>query len=122
MIEGRLEIGTKIYFVEETNLAFQRKKIFMTDENGVEWYRYDQPLRTHSKTEYTIVGRVLKDVEGSVPSIENYIDEYCLNDGEMIDCGSIDEADHWSGYFLDEAEADRWLEYRRSEAERIERS
>lgn len=122
MLEGRLEIGTKIYFVEEDNNFFSRKKIFMKDENGVEWYRYDRPLRTHNMTEHTIVGRVLKDVEGRVPSMENHIDEYYLENGDMIDAGNIDEADSWSGYFLDKEQALQWLAYRKDEADRIERS
>jgi hypothetical protein len=122
MLEGRLEIGTKIYFVEEDNHAFSRKKIFMKDEKGVEWYRYDSPLRTHNMTEHTIVGRVLKDVEGRVPSMENHIDEYYLENGDQIDAGNIDEADSWSGYFLDKEQALQWLAYRKDEADRIERS
>jgi len=122
MLEGRLEIGTKIYFVEEDNHAFSRKKIFMKDENGVEWYRYDRPLRTQNMTEHTIVGRVLKDVEGRVPSMENHIDEYYLENGDEIDAGNIDEADSYSGYFLDKEQALQWLAYRKDEADRIERS
>ena len=122
MIEGVLELGTKVYCVEETNLAFHRKKIFMTDENGVEWYRYDKPLRTHSMTEHTIVGRVLKDVEGRVPNIENHLDEYYIETGEMIDANEIDESDEWRGYFLDKDDALAWLEHRKAEAKRIERS
>lgn len=122
MIDERLEIGTKIYYVEEDNHAFSRKKIFMKDANGVEWFRYDTPLRSQRKTEYTIVGRVLKTVEGRVPSMEDHIDEYYLDDGNMIDEGNINEADHWSGYFLDEKDADVWIEARKAEAEKIERS
>ncbi len=122
MIEGRLEIGTKVYYVEEDNNVFHRKKIVMADENGVEWYRYDQPLRTHALTEYTIVGRVLKEVEGNVPGIEDHLDEYYLNDGNMVDCGHIDEFDTWSGYFLDKADAEKWIEERKAEMHRIEHS
>ncbi len=121
MIDERLEIGTKVYFVEEDNHAFHRKKIYFKDANGVEWFRYDQPLRTQTKTEHTIVGRVLKIVEGLVPSMENHIDEYYLDDGSMIDEGNINEADAFSGYFLDEKEADAWMEERKAEMSRIER-
>jgi hypothetical protein len=122
MLEGILEIGTKVYFAEEVNLAFHRKKIFMKDENGVEWYRYDKPLRTHSMSEHTIVGRVLKDVEGRVPSMENHIDEYYLENGDMIDAGNIDESDDWSGYFLNKEDAEAWIQERKAEMERIDRS
>lgn len=122
MIVKRLELGTKIYFVEEDNHAVSRKKIFMTDKDGVEWYRYPTPMRTQTKIEYTIVGRVLKTVEGIVPSMENHVDEYYLDDGDMIDEGCINESNRWSGYFLDEADADAWIEAQRAETERLERS
>ena len=122
MANERLELGTKVYYVEEDNNVFSRKKIVMKDIDGVEWYRYDRPLRTQSIEEHTIVGRVLKTVEGRVPSIENHIDEYYLEDGEMIDEGSFNEPDHFSGYFIDIDDALKWLEERKAEAERIERS
>lgn len=121
MTDRRLEIGTKVYFVEEENNSFHRKKISMVID-GVEWFRYDKPLRTQTKTEYTIVGRVLKTVEGQVPSTENHIDEYYLNDGNMIDEGYINASDSWSGYFLDEKDADAWIQDHKAEMQRIERS
>lgn len=122
MIEGVLELGTKVYYVCEDNHAFSRKKIFFKDENGVEWFRYNQPLRSQVMSEHTIVGRVLKEVEGRVPSVENHIDEYYLETGDMVDSSDIDESDSWSGYFLDKDAAIAWIEARKAEAERIERS
>jgi len=122
MIEGLLELVQKVYYVREDNHAFSRKKIFFKDENGVEWFRYNQPLRSQVMSEHTIVGRVLKEVEGRVPSVENHIDEYYLETGDMVDSSDIDESDSWSGYFLDKEEALKWIEARKEEAERIERS
>lgn len=122
MIDEQLELGTKLYYVEETNLAFQRKKIFMTDDSGVEWYRYDKPLRTHNMKELTIVGRVLARGEGRVPSIENYYDMYFTEDGIQVDQYEIDEHDDSSGYFLDKDEALTWLAKRKEEGEQLERS
>jgi hypothetical protein len=122
MSDNRLEIGTKVYLVEEDNLAFRRKKIFKTDENGVEWYRYEQPLRTQSLTELEIVGRVLVTVEGRVPSVENHIDTYYLDNGDEIDEGCIDTADTCSGYFLNREDALDWIQERKAEVVRIEQS
>ena len=122
MIEERLEIGTKIYFVNEDNNFHKRKKIFKTDENGVEWFRYDQPLRTHKMEEHTIAGYVLKDVEGLVPSMESHFDEYYLENGVMIDQLEIGDSDTWGGVFLDKEEALQWIEERKAEMERIEHS
>ena len=121
MTDERLEIGTKVYFVEEDNHAFHRKKIYKKDADGVEWFRYDQPLRTQKMTEYTIVGRVLKTVEGRVPSMEDHIDQYYLDDGNDIDQNSF-YSDTWRGYFLDKDEALAWLEERKAEMVRIEHS
>lgn len=121
MIGHRLELGTKIYYVED-NHVFSRKKIYMTDENGVEWYRYDTPLRTQRLIEYEVVGRVLRDIEGQVSDPEDLTDVYYLNDGPTVIPADINESDHWSGYFLDKEEALAWIESRREEAQRIERS
>lgn len=122
MIDCRLELGTKVYYVEEDNNVFSRKKIIMKDADGIEWYRYDRPLRVQTIEEHTIVGRVLKTVEGRVPSIEDHIDEYYLEDGGMIDEGSFNEPDYFNGYFLDKDEALKWIEARKAETERIEKS
>lgn len=122
MIEGRLEIGTKVYYVEEDNNHFHRKKITKKDPDGTEWHRYDMPLRTQSMEEFTIVGRVLKTVEGFIPSVENHLDEYYLDDGNQIDETLINEADHFNGYFLDKADAEAWIAERKAIMNRIERS
>lgn len=122
MIEERLEIGTKIYYVNEDNNVFQRKKLFKIDNNGDGWFRYDRPLRTHKMEEHTIVGYVFKDVEGRVPSMESHLDEYYLDNGVMVDQLEIEDSDSWGGYFLDKEEALQWIEERKAEMERIEHS
>lgn len=122
MIDDQLELGTKIYYVQETNLVFQRKKICMTDETGVEWYRYDKPIRKHDMKEHTLVGRVLARGEGRVPSIENYYDMYFTEDGIQVDQYEINEYDNLCGYFLDKNEALAWIARRKEESEQLERS
>lgn len=122
MIDHKLELGTKIYYVHENNNVITRKKIMMKDENGVEWYRYDKPLRSRSIKEYTIVGRVLARGEGIVPSIENYYDMYFTEDGVQVDQYEIDEYDNSNGYFLNEDEALDWIERRKEECDQLERS
>lgn len=122
MLEGVLELGTKVYYVKEDNHAFSRRKIYKVDENGVEWFRYNEPLRSHHMEEHTIVGRVIKEIDGRVPSIEDHLDEYFLEDGTAIGPNEIDEYDTWSGYFLDKADTEKWIEDRKAEMERIEHS
>ena len=119
MIDEQLELGTKIYYIQETNLGFQRKKVFMTDETGVEWYRYDEPIRKYNMKEHTIVGRVLARGEGRVPSIENYYDMYFTEDGIQVDQYEINEYDNLCGYFLDKNEALEWLAKRKEESGKL---
>lgn len=121
MIDHRLELGTKIYYTEENNNIFTRKKITSKDANGVEWYRYDEPLRSYNMKEYTVVGRVLKDVEGRVRNIEEHIDVYYLDDGVEVYQYDIDEHDNLSGYFLDKDEALEWIAIHKEESDRLER-
>jgi hypothetical protein len=45
-----LKFGDKIFVVDIKNNAFFNKKIFMVDDDGVEWYRYEKP-----HYEYTII-------------------------------------------------------------------
>lgn len=117
----RLAIGTKIYHVEEDNNVLKRQRIYTTID-GVEWYRYDQPLRTQRMTERTIVGRVLKTIEGSIPDEEDHVDQYYLDDGSTLDITDINKVNDWYGYLLDKEEALDWIEKRQKETERIERS
>lgn len=119
MTKERLEIGTKVYYVYEDNNVFSRKKITMKDTSGVEWYRYDKPLRTQNIEEHTIVGRVLKTVEGTISSNETYFDEYHLEDGQVIDESSFNEPDYFNGYFLNKDEALKWIEDRKAEVNKI---
>ena len=122
MINHQLELGTKIYYVRENNNVLNRKKIFMTDEHGVEWYRYDMPNKTQSSKEYTVVGRVLMNIEGNVRNLEEHEDVYYLDDGIEIYASGINEFDNVFGYFLDTEEALGWLAERKKQSDLLERS
>ncbi len=78
-----LKVGDKFYKVQEKLNAFSRKKITMTDTNGVEWYRYDKPLRDYSISEHTIVGIVRPVIEGVVGSTD---DSYSRGEFTFIHC------------------------------------
>ena len=122
MIDHQLELGTKIYCVEENNNAFIRKKITSKDEDGVEWYRYDKPLRTHNMKEYTIIGRVLKVIEGQVRNTEEQTDVYYLDNDTDIGAGDINETCAWKCCFLDKDLALAWIARRKEEGDQLERS
>jgi len=113
MLDKKLELGATIYYVQEDNNANRRKRIFMTDEFGQEWSRYDMPARTHTLTEYTIVGRVLKIIEGEVPNSEDHQDVYILSSGEEIsESELVDEALGWR-FFTSKDQALEWIERRK---------
>lgn len=61
-----LTIGDKFYKVSEVNLVLSRKKIH-TVIDGVQWFRYDNPLREYHISTYEIVGIVRHSIEGMVP-------------------------------------------------------
>jgi hypothetical protein len=58
-----LKVGDLFYSVKERNQAFNRKKIQM-ELDGVDWYRYDRPLRTYEIVTYKVLGILRKELEG----------------------------------------------------------
>ena len=76
----RLQFGTVLYHVKETNQYFSRDKIRMIDADGVEWYRYDRPPFTFTITEYMHTGTVIKIIKGTVPNPLDYETEYHLEE------------------------------------------
>jgi hypothetical protein len=58
------EVGDRVYHVKITNNAFSRQKLKMVDSDGVEWYRYDKPIREYDIEEATVIGIVRYQVEG----------------------------------------------------------
>lgn len=73
-----LEIGSIIYYIEEkVNLG--RTRYTMTDADGVEWHRYDQPLREYILVEYRVKGILQTQVQGELVSYDD-----CYEDGEIL--------------------------------------
>lgn len=58
-----LKVGDLFYGVKERNQAFNRKKIQM-ELDGVDWFRYDRPLRTYDLVTYEVFGILRKELEG----------------------------------------------------------
>jgi len=59
----KLKVGDVFYSVKERNQAFNRAKIQM-ELDGVDWFRYDRPLRTYEIATYTVLGILRKELEG----------------------------------------------------------
>lgn len=106
------KVGDKFYQVVEDPNVFSRKKISMTDDNGVEWYRYDKPIRSYSIQAWTIVGRVIPTVEGELVPCDWSPNEtvlHCVCPGVDTDVITESELKTWiesaKYYFLTEQAA-----------------
>ncbi len=106
------KVGDKFYEVVEDPNAFSRKKISMTDDNGIEWYRYDKPIRSYRIQAWTIVGRVTPVVEGELVPCDWPANEallHCACPGVDTDVIAESELKMWiesaKYYFLTEQAA-----------------
>jgi len=55
-----------VFYVAKKNFNLAVKKIFMTDENGIEWYRYEKDPITYTVERAEIVGRIWAIAEGEI--------------------------------------------------------
>ena len=77
MIELKdLTFGDRVYVVQERNNAFNKKKIKMVDDAGIEWFRYDRDHYEYSIIEIEYCGRVTFTEEGDVQEDNNRDTEY----------------------------------------------
>lgn len=117
-----LKFGDQVYFVASKLQAFQRKKITSVID-GVEWFRYDQPIREYDIIEYTYVGRADVHISGEV--IPEDVDETkyfvrCEPSGEMAYLHDRDAAD--DDWFASKEEAKKEVNERIEDDKRIDRS
>ena len=109
MIEvSTIRLNDVVYKVNEHNQYFNRKKIRMTDENGVEWHRYDRPILNYTVDEYQLEGIVSVAVIGKVQHPDSYEDEYHfvnIETGKQYEVSPDDE--FWASAFYNRAEAER---------------
>ena len=117
-----LKFGDKVYLVASKLRAFQRRKI-TTVIDGVEWFRYDQPIREYEIVEHTYVGRADTQISGDV--IPEDLDETkyfvrCEPSGEMAYLHDRDtDNDDW---FASKEEAEKEVNERIEDDKRIDRS
>lgn len=76
----KLKVGDVFYGIKEKNQAFNRAKIQM-ELDGVDWFRYDKPLRTYELENYEVLGILRKELEGewdtnSEPEVTEYYVQY----------------------------------------------
>ena len=66
-----LNVGDNVYYLHKEFGILTRKKIYMTDDNGVEWFRYDKPAHTFTIKTTKIIGIVQYSVKGTQVSWED---------------------------------------------------
>jgi len=96
----KLNFGDTIYVVNEKNNAFSKNRITMTDENGVEWYRYDRDHWEYSIAQIVYCGRVEFQEFGEVRFSEDRQTElhFKYSDGQI-----------YSEYLDDVREVEEWF-------------
>ena len=116
-----LNFGDNIYHIVDNLHTFSRKKIFKTDEEGVEWYRYDKPIRTFSIQTLAYVGRSESLVSGRV--IPEDIDEtkYFIEYEESKEMTYIDDSDIDNNWFASKEAAEAEVSRRADEQSKIDR-
>ena len=70
--KDELIIGDTIYELFET-VNFSRNKITFTDADGVEWSRYDKPLKQYEVREWVVIGLVVVTPIGTVTEEFNHL-------------------------------------------------
>jgi len=112
-----LKIGTIVYVVRDT-FNIDRKKIFMTDSDGIEWSRYEKKLWTYRVDPYILVTRITHQVEGdseiikkSYFSVEDeYIFEPVTPDSETTALDLTSGDPELDEMFLTSSEANVYIE------------
>lgn len=120
---SKLTFGDSVHNIVDSLHAFSRKKIFKTDEEGVEWYRYDKPIRSFSIQTFTYVGRSESHTFGQV--IPEDIDEtkYFVESNELKEMTYLHDRDvDDSDWFASKEEAEAEVIRRADEQSKIDRS
>lgn len=102
-----LKVGDVFYSVKERNQAFNRAKIQM-QLDGVDWYRYDKPLRTYEIVTHEVLGILRKELEGDWTfgeSVELETGFVIRSQDETHVCTSEFYFDENKKYFVDMDEA-----------------
>jgi hypothetical protein len=113
----RYEIGDEWYCVL-TQRGLHPKKIHMTDENGITWYRHHTPPISHVIDHYVIVGRSWRVFEGQNENVECHVD-YTLHHQRSSELVSVFEDEFedtlYRKYFRSIQEAEDYVRERFNE-------
>ena len=114
----KLKVGDVFYGIKEKNQAFNRAKIQM-ELDGVDWFRYDKPLRTYELETYDVLGILRKELEGKWEDEFPEVTEYYV---QNKNCRYVmDFYGDENKYFVDEGEALMYIKTLEAEAREMDK-
>lgn len=109
-----MNIGKTYYRVDETTNAFRRKKLFFTDENGIEWSRYDRELWEYNIVPLKLVGYFEFAFKGEYPQeFKEYLSPSFIfeeENGNRFEAASYDVME----YFPSKEMAEKHIEQKKA--------
>ena len=119
----KLKVGDVFYGIKEKNQVFNRAKIQM-ELDGVDWFRYDKPLRTYELGTYEVLGILRKELEGKwddeFPEVTEYYVQYKIEN--RVSRYVMDFYDDENKYFVYEDEALRYIKTLEAEAREMDKT
>ena len=119
----KLKVGDVFYSIKEHNQAFNRAKIQM-ELDGVDWFRYDKPLRTYELETYDVLGILRKELEGKwddeFPEVTEYYVQYKIEN--QVSRYVMDFYGDENKYFVDKDDALRYIETLEAEAREMDKT
>lgn len=111
IVSDNIKFGDTVFVVDIKNNAFNNKKIRMTDENGVEWYRYEKSHYEYNIIEIIYCGKVYFTEEGDVGFDEDRQIEYHFKyPNNSIYTMYKEDIDFMEEWFLVKSEAEQFIE------------
>ena len=118
----KLKVGDVFYSIKEHNQAFNRAKIQM-ELDGVDWFRYDKPLRTYELETYDVLGILRKELEGKwedeFPEVTEY---YVQNKNCRYVMDFVEYLMTEKHYFVDKGEALDYIKTLEAEAREMDKT
>lgn len=123
-MKAKYEIGSKLYLVEQKSNILTRQKIYMTDSDGVRWYRYEKHSHEFTLKEHTVVGALVMVMLGVIIDDGEYHNQYFVNDFEfnILEYEIDQEKPYNDCWFSDKTAAEEYMQRLTKEAEMFDRS
>ena len=119
----KLKVGDVFYGIKESNQAFNRVKVHM-ELDGVDWFRYDKPLRTYELENYDVLGILRKELEGKwddeFPEVAEYYVQY--KDENRVSRYVMDFYGDENKYFVDKEDALDYTKTLEAEAREMDKT